>query len=177
MSDPRRCPGAQRGLSLVGVLIALSVVGFLAQMAVPGYAGYTRRVYISEGLELAAPAKAAATEYYELEKSGGTRSATRVRRAGTVGEGQVLEVVVDNPSKGVEAVMRQGSLVVVSYMPVVDPEGVNVYYLVLRPSAMAGATAWSCLSGDQAQAAIDERNIFIGGRLPMPAQLAGSACR
>lgn len=177
MPEASRASRGQRGLSIVAILVALSVVGVLAQIAVPGYAGYTRRVYISEGLELAAPAKAAATEYYELQKSGATRSAARVRRASTVGEGQTLEVVLENPSARVEAIMRLGSLVIVSYMPMLDPEGRNVYYLVLRPTAAAGSTLWSCLSGEAARAALEEIGAFVGGRLPMPTELAGSTCR
>jgi hypothetical protein len=137
-------------------------------------------VYVGEGLELAMPAKAAAAEYYELEKASSRRNDVMTRMLPT----ETLdadpppaiqpEVIASQPSRRVEAVLRAGSLVAVSYAQSLDPEGRNNYYLVLKPSSRSGATVWACLSGARAGTAM--RGVDMGNRLPMPEELAGTAC-
>jgi len=174
----------QRGWSVMSVLTGLVVVGILAAITMPTYASYTRRVYISQGLELAMPAKAAATEYYELNKA-------KAKADGPDRPLMAMSVPVDTdppplpvpelieawPSKQVEALYRADTLVVVKYAPAVDPDGVKRYYLVLKPSGGAGGTVWACLSDAAAKAAMDSVRVGVAGAEPMPASLAGTVCR
>ncbi len=168
----------QRGLSVVSVLAGLAVVGILAAITVPTYANYTRRVYISDGLELAMPAKVAATEYYELNKGKPNPPPQII----DLGQEQIIqynlpEEVGTWTGKGVQSVRVAGAMVVVVYSTRVDPQGQTNYYLVLKPGTSGNKTVWSCLSGNAADAALIEANYQMPYGTGMPESLARSACR
>lgn len=168
----------QHGLSVVSVLAALTVIGILAAITVPTYANYTRRVYLSDGLELAMPAKVAASEYYELNKGKPNPPAQII----DLGQEQIIqynlpEEVGTWTGKGVQSVRLAGPMVVVVYSTRIDPKGLANYYLVLKPSSSGNKTVWSCLSGSDADSALIEANYQMPYGIGMPASLAGSVCR
>lgn len=53
---------AQRGFTLIELMIVIAIVGVLAMFAVPQYRSYLIRTKVVDGLNLAAPAKMAVSE-------------------------------------------------------------------------------------------------------------------
>lgn len=53
---------AQKGFTLIELMIVIAIIGILAAIALPAYQDYTKRAKVTEGLSLAASAKTAVAE-------------------------------------------------------------------------------------------------------------------
>ena len=54
---------AQRGFTLIELMIVVAIIGILAAMAIPAYQDFTIRAQVTEGLSLASDLKAGVAEY------------------------------------------------------------------------------------------------------------------
>ena len=54
----------QKGFTLIELMIVVAIIGILAAIAIPAYQDYTVRAQVSEGMNLAAAAKAAVAESF-----------------------------------------------------------------------------------------------------------------
>ncbi len=54
----------QKGFTLIELMIVVAIIGILAAIAIPAYQDYTIRAQVTEGMNLAAAAKAAVSESF-----------------------------------------------------------------------------------------------------------------
>jgi type IV pilus assembly protein PilA len=88
----------QKGFTLIELMIVVAIIGILAAIAIPAYQDYTIRAQVSEGLSLAAAAKAAVAETYlntGVAPTNRTEAGMSPTETDTFGK-YVTEVLVDN---------------------------------------------------------------------------------
>jgi type IV pilus assembly protein PilA len=87
---------AQKGFTLIELMIVIAIIGILAAIAIPAYQNYTIRAQVTEGLTLADGWKTAIAEYYA--NSGTWPTTANLTNAGQVqSQGKYETVAVTTP--------------------------------------------------------------------------------
>ena len=95
----------QQGFTLIELMIVVAIIGILAAIAIPAYQDYTIRAQVSEGMSLAAAAKAAVAEDFLNE---GAAPTNRLDAGMTAAAG-------DTQGKYVTAVNVANGTIIITY--------------------------------------------------------------
>lgn len=132
MKSMKMIQRAQKGFTLIELMIVVAIIGILAAVALPAYQDYTTRAKVSEVILMAAPAKLAVVE--TTSSLGGLAGLTAAN-SGYVFPGATKYV------SGVAITPATGVVTVTSIVP--GALG-NVAYVPTEVAAGTGQLTWLC---------------------------------
>ncbi len=167
----------QQGFTLIELMIVVAIIGILAAIAIPAYQDYTIRAQVSEGLSLAAAAKAAVAEDFLNE---GEAPADRT-------DAGMTATASDTQGKYVDQVLVANGTILIQYgneanqqiigedlgLTPYESGDLSVIWKCGAAPIPAGSTGLMGASGGGNTAVLDNGSLAVAGFL----QYLPSACR
>lgn len=124
-----------RGFTLIELLIVVAIIAILASVAITVFENYTIRAKTKEGIDLAAPAKAAISEYYSSKSAFPNSNLTAGIPAASSLQGNYVDNILIMPDGAIQ----------ITYSNDVRINGATL--LFTPNSATISTVKWDCTAG------------------------------